>query len=530
MPNSNKLPAKTGLLASLGISSKRYTSEFISPATEIRESDAFLYGGGTTVTSLLGSGKKQARSRDAIFAKWSYMESDAIISSALKLNATATLGGHETTGDIVFLEKKPEAEKNKQLAKVCDEIAKALQPLFNRVAFPITYTGLAFGDGFARIYSDRSGVVDLYTDEMVRPPLVQPFEKGNRTVGYALFIGNRNFERLNVGQMARLKMPRTQFVPQFGVVDKSLRQSIAEDDINNLPVLPSMAGGSILYNAEDSYDNLTASLLGMVGQRWLDSIDEQIITPNLNQMTQEQQKRFLASLKSMLTASKKRAQDAIDSGRPVLERIRHIIPTFAEKQLTTVSPANGGQSGRAGNITIEDVMIHARMTTAALGVDLSMVGFADQLTGGLGEGGFFRTSAQAAEQARTTRSALNDFFWHIIDIHTMNRYGFVFNPHERPLTINFYGSISALEAEKQRTRADSMNSGMMLVQGIQSMKDMGATKEIMRSFLSKTMMLDDDQAELFSTIVEVKDNNEDDGENNGGGSGFGGNFGARENQ
>ena len=168
-------------------------------------------------------------------------------------------------------------------------------------------------------------------------------------------------------------------------------------------------------------------------------------------------------------------------------------------------------------------MLHARMYAGAIGVDLAMLGFADQLAGGLGEGGFFRMSAQAAENSRIIRNALAEFIYHVIDIHTMSKYGMVFHPHERPFTVNFYGSISALEAEKQRTKADSMNSGMILVQAMQQMKDLGATEEMMQEFLSKTMMLDEDQAKMYAGIVKMKDEgNPDDGP--GGGPGFGQGF------
>jgi hypothetical protein len=138
--------------------------------------------------------------------------------------------------------------------------------------------------------------------------------------------------------------------------DNSLAWSITEDDIDGLPVMPSMAGGSLLYNAEEAYDNLTASLLGLVGQRWMDSIDEQMVAVNLESMTLEQQERFVESVKDMLKASKSHAEEAVKSGRPVMERIRHIIPVFNEKQLTNIGPSNGGQSGRAGSITIDDVI------------------------------------------------------------------------------------------------------------------------------------------------------------------------------
>lgn len=366
-----------------------------------------------------------------------------------------------------------------------------------------------FGDSYARIYCDKSGVIDLYVDELVRPPLVQAFERGSRTVGFAVYTGEKNFQRLDRTQMARMKMPRTQWVPQHGVFEKSLKLALELDDIDALPLMPSMAGGSLIYSAEEPYGNLVASLLGLVGQRWMDSIDEQMLTVNLNDMSSAMQKKFLESVTAMLKRSKEVAEAAVKGGRPIMERVRHVIPVFGEKQLTTVQPANGGQPGRAGNISIEDVMLHARLLAGAIGVDLSMIGFADQMSGGLGEGGFFRTSAQAAERARVIRVALSECFNQVIDIHTLRRYGMVFPASERPWNINFYGSISALEAEKQRTRSEAMGVGLMLAQAIQAMKELGASKEVMTRFLADTMTLDEEQAKMYAQVVDAAGGNDD---------------------
>jgi hypothetical protein len=516
------VPQKAGALARFGMSARRWMASFIAPAKQITQALTFQYGSGSaTIAALLGTGKRFARVRQTIYNKWALMEGDPIISSALQLLVTSALGGHETSGKLVFIEKTTPAKDDKRLGTIVDEIATTLGTLFDKVAFPICYTGAVFGDSYARIYCKKNrGVVDLHVDDLLRPQLVQPFERGSRTVGYAVYIGDRNFERLDVTQVARFKMPRTQFVPQFGIVEKAIRQALTENDIDHLPVLPSMAGGSLLYNAEEPYDNLAASLLGMVGQRWIDSIDESIMTVNMESMTREQQERFAEDLKRMLQSSKDYAEKAVTSGMPILQRIRHILPVFGEKQVATLAPMNGGQSGRAANITIDDVMVHARLLAGALGVDLSMLGFADQLSGGLGEGGFFRVSAQAAERARVIRVALAEFFNQVVDIHTMHRYGIVFEPKDRPWQINFFGSISALEAEKQTTRTNMMNAGMQLAQAMQMMKEMGASEEIMIDYLTNQMQLDEDQAKLYATIVRQKEKAPSDDDDLGGG-GFG---------
>ena len=514
--------SKPGFLARFGIGRAKWAATNLKAAQEIDQSDTYMYGAGvTTVASLLGRGRHAARTRQLIYEKWMRMEGDPLISTAVQLLVTAALGGHETTGDLVFVEERPCAKEDKRLQRVVDDV-KTLAPIFNRIAFQMAYTGAIYGDAYARVYSTpQDGVIEVSTTELIRPQLVQPFERGDRTVGYAVTIGKRNFERLDALQMVRLKMPRTVWIPQYGVLEKSLKMMLEEDDYEKLPLMPSMVGGSLIYAAEEPYDNLCATLLGLVGQRWIDSIDESIVTVNLKDMTKEQQQKTVESIKGMLQRSKEYAEDAVKRGFPILEKIRHILPVFDDKQLATISPANGGAPGRAGSIGIDDIYFHARLLSGALGVDLSMLGFADQMSGGLGEGGFFRMSAQAAERSRVIRVALEECFNSIIDVHTYQKYGMVFTPSERPWDINFYGSISALEAEKQRTKADAMNAAGLIAQIIGTLKECGATPEIAERFLQKEMMIDEDEAKLYAQMLKAPAGGEG-GEMGGGFEGGGG--------
>lgn len=504
-------PQRRGMLSSLfGGSTKDYTEEAAS-ASDIKQSDTTLYGAGmTTVASLMASGNRKARTRQAIYDQWSMMEGNPIVSTSVQLLVTAALGGHETNGSLVFIEERPGFTEDAKMQTLVREVRDDLSDLFNAVAFQVAYLGASFGDAYARVYSeDKTGVVDLYVGEMIRPPLVQPFERGSRTVGFVVYTGEKNFQRLDKTQMVRMKMPRTQWIPQHGVVEKSLKLALEEDNIDNLPLMPAMAGGSLLYAAEEPYNNLVSSLLGLVGQRWMDSIDEQMLTVNLNDMSKAHQKKFIESITAMLKRSKEVAEDAVKGGRPILERIRHVIPVFGDKQLTTIQAPNGGQTGRTASIGIEDIMLHARLLAGALGVDLSMVGFADQMSGGLGEGGFFRTSAQVAERARVIRIALSEFFNHVIDIHTLKKYGVVIPASERPWQINFFGSISALEAEKQRTRSEGMSVGLMLIQALQQLKEMNVSEEVAVNYLTDLMQLDEEQAKLYAQSLKASQGDDD---------------------
>lgn len=499
---SSPTASKGGFFGKLfgGMSSRQWKSDNLPIANGITQADAWQYGAGsTTVSALLQSGKHLAEARQVVYQRWADMESDGVCSSAMMLLVTAALGRDEHTGQSIYIEKNPAIEGNQRLSAMVDEMSKDLTGLFNRVAYTTAYTGAAFGDSYSRVYADSRGVTDLYIGELVRPILVQPFEQGSKTVGYAVYIGERNFERLNVSQMARMQMPRTQWVPQIGVVQKAYVMPMTEDDVDNLPLMPSMAGGSLFFNAEEAYNNLNNSIMGLVTQRWKATLNHNIVGVQMEGMTKDQQALFYQSVKDMYTAVKATVSTAIKNQQPIADSITSILPMWGDKQLVTLSQG----VTTTQTITVDDIMFHAKMLAGALGVDLSMLGFAELLSGGLGDGGFVRTSSMMGERASVIRGSMADFFNQIIDIHTMKRYGVVFEANNRPWVINFYGSIAALEAERQRTKTDSMNEGLMLAQAIQLMKDMGATPAIMVAYLTTNMMLDEAYAKILAGIVSV---------------------------
>lgn len=461
-----------------------------------------LYGyDPVTVTTLLGSGKRISRSRQILFEKLHFMMTDPIINAALTLHVTNALGGDPSSGDRIFIE--PVANATETQGKIAAELKADLEEMFNRVSFQTAFNGAGFGDAYARAYAlEKQGIVDIYIDEMVWPPLVQPYEKASKTVGYTVAVGKEYVERLTIKQMARMKMPRKGYVAQSLVVEKAVRASLTEDDPNNLPIQPALIGGSLCLSAEDPYDWLQTALTGLVSQRIISSVDENLLSVNTEGMTKAQRTQLMDSLKNMLVASKARVEEAIQSGNPITERIYHIMPTNGEKQIANISQFQGVSGGQS--YTIEDVMTYMKMLAGALGIDLSMLGFADILSGGLGEGGFFRTSAQAAEVSQMIRGALADFYHDLIDIHMIHKHGYVFEESERPYKINFFGSISALEGEKAESRERSMNGTMLMGQALEGLKSLGLSKETLKQVMVDEMGMDADLAEIIATDMAAK--------------------------
>jgi hypothetical protein len=468
---------------------------------QVDSADTMMGYDTVSVSMLLGSGDRVARSRVMIYEKFARMMEDPIIATALRLHVTQALGGHETTGDTVFIEVKPGSEK---YAKYVNDLKLNCAPIFNREAHGVSFNAAGFGDSYARVYlKDGEGLIDISCNEMVYPPMVQPYEKGNATVGYVVSSGEKQQVRLLPTQMARMKMPRLLWIPQMKAIEKAYRYHLEEDDIQNLPAMPAMVGGSFLYEAEEPYERLRASLLGLVGQRILGTIDENLITVETEGMSLQQRKTFMASINKMLTKSKEVAEKAVRENKPVTTRQYHVLPVSGQKQVTSISSFQGATA--TNGMTIDDVMLQAKLLAGALGIDLALLGFSDQLSGGLGDGGFFRVSAQAAERSRMIRTALSSFFHYLIDLHTWSKWGFVWEDGDRPYEINFYGSISALEAENTETHERKINGSAVLMTVLDSMRNLGLPEDTMVSLLSSEMGFDEEDAKKIARgIKEAK--------------------------
>jgi len=465
-------------------------------AVEVSESDYGYNFTSSSFSSLLG-GEKGSRHRLEIYQKWTDMESNPLIGRALRIHVMGALSGDSSTGRAITIKLKPELKDQKKYIKMLESM-KHLEDIFNRIDSTVAYNAIAFGDAYGRIYSEKGrGVVAVNVDEMVRPSVVQPFEKMGQTVGYVVSTKDNN-DSLTTLQMARCKMPRLTWVSQPSVIEKIYRSSITEDSIDNQPVLPAMAGGSILYNAEDSYDNFNRALIGMTAQRWQDSIDEQIVGIDMSSMTKDQQYLFKKSIKEIFTKSKILAHESVAKNKPVLSRIRHFLPVSGEKQVTQIL---GGMSQGRTALDVEDVMFHAKTLSGNMGIDISMLGFSDLLGGGLGDGGAFRNSIQMAELSGMVRSAITDFFFHIIDVHTYHSDGMVFDRHNSPFEIAITGSVSALEKEQEATRFDKMSSGSVVISTLQQMKDTGFDEKSAEVFLINQMGMEEEEAKLYAKSV-----------------------------
>lgn len=446
------------------------------------------------VEMIMGSTDMPVRTRAEIYQKRQFMVTDGLINTALRQHVQMALGGHESTGEVIFCEKKPTATADEK--KFIDELAGLLKVL-NENAHTVCFNAAAFGDGYTRIYTQKGQGVVATDSTTVYPPLVQPYELLGKTIGYLISTGQKLSARMDHLRVIRMKMPRMFLIPQMKVIENAQRINLEADSPEDMVPLASLAGGSFLDAAEQDFDNLYAALRGLVGQRISASIDENLLALNMADTTKEQAKKIKDNVEKMLRVMKTRAEEQVSKGIYSTSRHFHIMPVYNEKQLAQVSSFQGASNSGTG-LSIEDVMFHAKKLAGTLGIDISMLGFADQLTGGLGEGGFNRTSSQAAERARILRTSFTQYANDMIDRHMLAKYGWCWPDDERPYDINFYGSIAALEAEKQATQERAMNKFAILVQVLAQLREMGLPTDMVEHMLAIQAQLDQEAAALYA--------------------------------
>lgn len=445
------------------------------------------------IEMMLGNSGKPVRTRSQIYMKYHFMMQEGMISTALRNHVQMALGGHETTGETLFVE--PKAKISSADKKLVDELAPIVKML-NDSAHSMCFSASGFGDSYARAYTVRKEGIVAFDHESLFAPLVQPYEELGRTVGYVVSYGEKLQSRLSHLDMVRLKMPRMLMLPQMKAIENAQKLNIETNDLKRVVPLPSLVGGSLMEAAEQDFDNLYAAVRGLTGQRIASSIEEVLLALNVSDTTKEQRKRIIENTTKMLTAMKGRAEQQVSEGIYSTSRNFHIMPTWGEKQLQQVSSLQSGASGQ--NLTVDDVLFHAKKLAGTLGTDISQLGFADLISASLGDGGSGRTSALAAERARILRTSYTKMANDTIDRHMLAKYGKCWPDSERPYTINFYGSIAALEAEKQASSERAMNKFVILVQGIAQLRELGMDEKTNAYMLAKTAELDQEAADLYA--------------------------------
>ena len=454
--------------------------------------------------------QNRKRTRKEIYTKWEQMLRFSPVAEGIGIHVTSALGGDTHNGQQIFITpaERLRGEKGVSAKQQLDKLQKRIKPmetLINKYITKICSDGISFGDAYARIYGKKSkGVTDMLSNEFTHPPLLQAFEQGSKTVAFfALNPKNwtKTITKLSSMQMVRLKMPRIVNVPQFDLVETGLIVQMLEgDEPDDLPILPAMVGGSFLFAIEKAYDDVMLSLTTMNSQQVADAVNQMFLSLNMAGMPEAQREAYKRGLEGMLQDHEKFVKNALEGGEGIWNTKYHVLPTWDEKQI--LNPVGDIKGQRNSPINIETFMINVRLLMGGFGLDPSLVGWADMLSGGLGDGAATLTySSQVMRRSMWIRQSATEFVNHIMHLDWGYAYNEQFDPLDYPWQVEFSSSQSAAVTEENSNKQTQMNTSLLKIQVINSLKESNLSEETMQYILEKDAGFNYDDAKRVASDV-----------------------------
>ena len=385
------------------------------------------------------------------------MSMDPTIDSAIKMHISNALSSKSDGSDSVYI--KPATEDKND--KIVEELNNALMPIIEKDLNEWARKAAVYGSCFARVYGEKGvGITNVRCDYFTHPAKIQKYEKAGRLAGYTTSYQGTNSH----GKQLRLLPPWT-FVA-FEIPEWHDSEYTEPVNVGGVPVDLAVEDASIegLVESQEYGTSLIATAYGP----WMDLLDalcslkmsrrnaarlERIISVNTGRLDPERAARYLDLLSERLIGASNEIQTQSFLNGATQTVVNHVIPNFSEKGNIQIDAVTGTPDING----LEDVLFHVKRLGSAIGVDPSLLGFGDFMSGGLGDGGFFRLSVIAASKATLLRKAIKNGIQRLCELHVAYKYGKVFLPGECPWTIGFNAVNTAIEREEQETMESRSN-------------------------------------------------------------------------
>jgi hypothetical protein len=438
------------------------------------------------------------------------MGKDPTIDSALKMHISHALAANAETGEIISIDSKD----GNDYEEIVEDLRTIFKPLLNANLEKWAYGACLMGWQPLRVYGEEGvGVTQVRHDYYTLPDFTSRFERVGNLAGFASSWQQLTGHERSKGLLrlmapwsfVEIKLPNWQ-------IDHFNREphrhngdvfSIDRDDWQSEGYIESQDyGTSLIETAFEPWVDLQEAILSLNMSRKNAANVERLIGVQTGKLNPQKAAEYLSTIgNQMRRASQAQAQQSLRKGY-VQTVWNHIIPIFSAGQgqldISTVE-------GRPDIAEIEDIKFHINRLGSAVGVEPALLGFGEQLSGGLGDGGFFRMSVMAAMKANMVRTAVESMIQRLFDIHVAYKYGKVFTEAERPWQVRFHSLNTAIareqadESERQVQYATSVTS---LMQMIDPMLGNVKINEFQNWLLTDLMKVDEEKANRI--LAEVK--------------------------
>lgn len=388
--------------------------------------------------------------RAARYAVLKAMMADPTIQGAVQMHLANALSARSDTGESVFIESvdgKPNA--------MVDELRAALMPTILKDLNEWGRKAAVYGSCFVRVYGKPGvGIQNVRCDYYTRPQFVKKFEKAGRLAGFTtthqgVRNTNHRLQLMPPWSMVGFEIPEWTDADELEPVSSGvIPVDLSLDDFEVEGLVESQEyGNSLIATAYGPWMDLLEAICSLRMSRKNAARLERIIGVSMGKLEPERAAHYLDMIAENITNSSNEVQKQSWLNGDVQTVLNHYIPIFGDKGALQVDAVQGTPDING----LEDVMFHVKRLGSAIGIDPALLGFGDLLSGGLGDGGFFRLSVMAGTKANLLRKALTNGIQRLCEIHIAYKYGKVFMFDDCPWKITFNSVSSSIEREAQET-------------------------------------------------------------------------------
>ncbi|EPV5192181.1 phage portal protein [Escherichia coli] len=436
------------------------------------------------------------------------MAKSPTISTALNIHIAHSLAPSKKTGLAFILAPKNGADK--EAVSRCEELTADLSSMINDGLPSWAMIMAIFGVSYIRPYAEQGkGITGIESSYYTLPHFVQEFYRGSQLVGFSgdYILDTHTLRRVITEPWNLVSMKNPYWTPQHKVMPVTYGTtgySLLSEQQDKPLMETQNYGTSFLEYSYEPYLNLCAALAALKATRNNAAKIDRLIALTTNTIDPVNAANYTRGVSQALKRhSDLVAQRSINSN--VLPSVlNHLIPVMGDgKNGITIDT----QSIPADISGIEDVMFHLRQLAASLGIDATMLGWADQMSGGLGEGGWQQTAIQAALRANWIRQAAQRTIYRLHDIHLAYKYGKVYTEKNRPYDVQFNSMNTAIQEEENReldARANFVAVISQIMDQIQNNPKLAGSDAFMRYLFTEQLRIDDDTLNVM--IKEFKAN------------------------
>jgi hypothetical protein len=428
------------------------------------------------------------------------MASDPTIDSAIKMHLSHAFSSNEETGDIVRFESVAD-EHN----EIVEDLRNTFKDMINENLHKWAYPAAIFGVNYARIYGENKiGITHIRNDYYTNPEFVKEFEQAGRLAGFTCGYngGHDEVRLLEPWKMAAFKTP---FYHNSSMIEP-MRVSGAEvnlydDDLSKESLSEAEDyGTSLIETAYEAWFDLNEAILSLNMSRKNAARLDRMVGVQMGRLNPAQAASYLNTISRQFKGSQRKlARNTLR--RDSVSTINNILlPIQGEHGGIDINTVEGTPDIQG----LEDVYFHVKRLGSAIGIDPALLGFGEFLSGGLGDGGFFRVSILAAQKSHMLRKAAKQLLERMCEIHVAYKYGKFFPAGTKPWRIVFESVSTAMEQEAQTNLETRVNLAVAMATLVQTLDPemRGLDKHKLENYLFTNLTKMDE--ETFKEIFPEK--------------------------